>query len=53
VDEKYDHGTHIFQAVTTVSPDDTPETIAKKVHQLEHQFYPRVIRDILNQTPRG
>jgi imidazole glycerol phosphate synthase subunit HisF len=53
VDEKYDHGTYIFQAVTTVSPDDTPETIAKKVHQLEHQFYPRVIRDILNQTPRG
>lgn len=51
VDEKYDHGTHIFQAVTSVSPDDTPESIAQKVHQLEHQHYPRVIRDILNQQP--
>ena len=53
VDEKYDHGAHIFQAVVDLSPDDTPDTIAKKVHQLEHQHYPRVIRDLLNQTPRG
>lgn len=53
VDEKYDHGAHIFQAVVDLSPDDTPDTIAKKVHQLEHQYYPRVIRDLLNQTPRG
>lgn len=51
VDERYDHGSHIFQALTPVSPDDTPATIAKKVQQLEHQYYPRVIRDLLKQMP--
>lgn len=51
VDERYDHGSHIFQALTPVSPDDTPATIAKKVQQLEHQHYPRVIRNLLNQLP--
>lgn len=47
VDELYDHGTYIFQAVTPVEPDDNPDTIAQKVHKLEHQHYPRVIRDLL------
>lgn len=51
VDERYDHGSHIFQALTPVTPDDTPATIAKKVQKLEHQYYPRVIRDILKQMP--
>lgn len=51
VDERYDHGSHIFQALTPLTPDDTPATIAKKVQKLEHQYYPRVIRDILKQMP--
>ena len=50
VDEIYDHGAYIFQALTTVEADDTPETIAKKVQKLEHRYFPLVIRDLLKQN---
>lgn len=39
VDDIYDHGQVIFQARCPVSPDDTPETLAQKIHLLEHQHY--------------
>ena len=47
VNEHYDEGQIIFQERCTVSPDDTPETLAGKVHLLEHRFYPQVIENIL------
>ncbi len=47
VDELYDHGRHIFQAVCPVLPDDTPESLAKKIHLLEYEYYPKVIEDVL------
>ena len=34
VNENYDEGTIIFQATTSVDSSDSPEDIAKKVHQL-------------------
>lgn len=43
VDEHYDNGDTIFQATCPVSPVDTPETLAAKVHLLEHRYYPSVI----------
>ena len=43
VNEKYDEGKIIFQASCPVQPDDTPDTIAKKVHALEYEHYPKVI----------
>ena len=43
VNEHYDEGKVIFQATCPVSADDTPDTIAKKVHALEYAHYPRVI----------
>ena len=48
VDELYDHGQAIFQAQVAVEPDDTPETLAAKVQQLEHEHFPRVIEEVLN-----
>ena len=45
VDELYDHSQSIFQAKVIVEPDDTPETLAKKVQFLEHQHFPRVIEE--------
>ena len=30
-----------------VSPDDTPERLAAKVHQLEYEHYPNVIANLL------
>ena len=43
VDEIYDHGKIIFQATCNVDEKDTPETLAKKIHVLEHEHYPAVI----------
>ena len=49
VDEKYDHGAVIFQAKCDVEPADTPESLAKKIHVLEHQYYPEVIAGLLKK----
>ena len=50
VNPKYDEGRVIFQAKCPVSPSETPDSLAGKVHQLEHEHFPKVIEDlILNQ----
>jgi phosphoribosylglycinamide formyltransferase-1 len=33
VDELYDHGKHILQVTCPVLPGDTPEMLAKRIHQ--------------------
>ena len=43
VNENYDEGQIIFQATCTVDPADTPELLAQKVHELEHEHYAKVI----------
>jgi phosphoribosylglycinamide formyltransferase-1 len=48
VDEHYDHGQPIFQARVTVEKDDTPDTLAKKVHLLEYEHFPRVIQEVVD-----
>jgi phosphoribosylglycinamide formyltransferase-1 len=47
VDELYDHGQTIFQATCIVEDDDTPETLAQKVHWLEYEHFPRIIEEVL------
>lgn len=49
VDELYDHGDVIFQARCAVAAGDDAATIAKKVQQLEHYHYPRVIEEVVNE----
>lgn len=43
VNETYDDGRVLFQAKCAIEPTDTPQTIAEKVHVLEHASYPMVI----------
>jgi len=43
VDEHYDNGEHLFQAKCAVTQNDTPETLAAKIHQLEADHFPAVI----------
>lgn len=43
VDEHYDKGDMIFQAKCSVTPEDTPDTLAEKIHELEQQHYPRQV----------
>lgn len=48
VDNNYDRGTTLFQARCTVTPDDTPDTLAEKIHLLEKEHFPRVIDRTIN-----
>lgn len=47
VDEEYDNGDIILQVRCPVQPGDTPETLAERIHQLEHANYPVVIGNLL------
>jgi phosphoribosylglycinamide formyltransferase-1 len=47
VNEHYDEGKIIFQAATAVELSDTAETIAAKVHALEHRYFPEVIESLM------
>jgi phosphoribosylglycinamide formyltransferase-1 len=49
VNEHYDEGNVIFQAKCELFPTDTAEDVAKKVHQLEYEYYPQVIRQLLKE----
>ena len=46
VNEQYDSGATIFQASCPVLSDDTPETLAKRIHILEHTYLP-IITELL------
>lgn len=54
VDELYDHGQLIFQARCSIDPNDTPDTLAQKIHGLEHAHYPLIIEKVIGelQNPR-
>lgn len=47
VNEVYDEGKIIYQATCPVEPDETPETLAQKIHVLEHTFFPETIDSVL------
>ena len=48
INEHYDEGMIIAQYSCPVEADDTPETIAQKVHRLEYRYYPLVIEQLLS-----
>ena len=47
VNEKYDEGAIIFQAKTSVESTFSAEDVAKAVHQLEYEYFPEVIENLL------
>ena len=47
INKEYDKGTVILQAKCPVMKDDTPETLAERVHQLEYKYYPETIEKLL------
>ncbi len=53
VDELYDHGEIIFQAKCEVAQQDTAETLAQKIHLLEHANYPAVIASVVEKQNRS
>jgi formyltetrahydrofolate-dependent phosphoribosylglycinamide formyltransferase (EC 2.1.2.2) len=48
INERYDEGSVIFQAVCPVLPEDSPDDVARKVHALEYEHFPVVIERVLN-----
>ena len=48
VNEHYDEGEFIFQKAVNIEDCKNPEEIAQKVHELEHQYFPTVISEVLN-----
>lgn len=47
VNENYDEGAIIFQAKTTISENDSADSLAEKIHQLEYKHFPEVIASLL------
>jgi len=47
VDDLYDHGEVIFQARCNVNADDTAETLAQRIHELEHKHFATEIEKLL------
>ena len=43
VTKDYDEGAVVFQATCAVEPHDTPESLAERVMELEHLYYPQAI----------
>ena len=49
VNENYDEGAIIFQAKCNVSVNDTAEDVAAKIHELEMEYFPKVVEKLLNE----
>lgn len=47
VNENYDEGAVIFQASVPILPEDSPENVAEKIHTLEYEHFPQVIKKLL------
>ncbi len=49
VNEEYDQGEILFQAKCNVAKQDTPGSLAKKIHALEYEHFPKAIEDFINR----
>ena len=49
VTTEVDGGKIVFQASCPVMPGDTPDTLATRIHALEHAHYPVVIESLLKE----
>lgn len=51
VNEQYDEGEILFSKSLDVLPEDTPESLAKKVLELEHRYYAPVVENYILHGP--
>jgi phosphoribosylglycinamide formyltransferase-1 len=47
VNENYDEGGVVFQKKVTLTGSESPEDIAERIHELEREFFPKVIAGLL------
>ena len=46
VNDQYDEGAIIKQFTTKLEPGETASTLAQKIHELEMQYFPKVVEEI-------
>jgi formyltetrahydrofolate-dependent phosphoribosylglycinamide formyltransferase len=49
VDELVDHGAIIAQEEVPILPGDTEETLAFRIHALEHRLYPKTLQELFHE----
>jgi phosphoribosylglycinamide formyltransferase-1 len=49
VDEIYDHGKIVAQEKVPILPGDTPDDLAARVLVVEHELYPRVLKEMCEE----
>jgi phosphoribosylglycinamide formyltransferase-1 len=49
VDEHYDNGDILLQATCSVNANDTPVSLATKIHRLEHEHLPKVVEEVVRK----
>lgn len=47
INEEYDKGSIVSQHTCEIRPDDIPQSLAERIHKLEHYWYPRIIEKLL------
>jgi phosphoribosylglycinamide formyltransferase-1 len=52
VNENYDEGGIIFQKNVALTEEDTPETVAEKIHELEQKYFPEIIQAVLEDSEK-
>ena len=50
INENYDEGDIIYQAMCEVADLDTPQDIANKVQNLEQMHFPKIIEEIVRNN---
>lgn len=49
VDEVYDNGKSLFQAECSIDENESAESLAAKIHELEQKHFPRVIEEYIRK----
>jgi phosphoribosylglycinamide formyltransferase-1 len=49
VNEKFDEGPVLGQYTCPVEPNDNPEKLAEKIHELEYRYFPKIVEDYLKK----
>ena len=50
VNENYDEGSIIFRKTIQINSNDSPEQIAQQVHNMEYEYFPKIINDLLREA---
>lgn len=52
VDDQYDHGPIVLQRAVFVAPEDTPDTLQRRVHSVEFSLYTDAVKLFADQRVR-